>query len=177
MAETFFNSSDIYRSLETAKLLSKCGTSFPEDSTVCQVESLPQALETIGGSLLDAVPHSTWDRTFVHAFRQSRQVLQKREGVLTRLFFGNKLRERQRRIQGLVAHSINQSPFASKLTKIDRKLVVSHLAEMLNVVSLVLDAKCAAEWPLLIKATDCAFRGYLPVDFEGTVEPRRVLVY
>lgn len=177
MTATFSNGEDVLALLETANLVSRCGETYPEDTTVSRVESLQQALQTISGSLLDAVPHSNWDKELTGAFRECRRALSRQRGLFGRFFFGNSIRERRKRIEDLVERRIRQSPFASKLTAADRVIVVSHLAEMLNVVSLVLNAKRTAEWPLLIKAADCALNGYLPVDFEGTVELRRVLVY
>jgi hypothetical protein len=174
---TCSNGGEMLTLLVTANLVSRCGEPCPEDTTVRQVESLQQALQTITGSQLDAVPHSNWDKAFTRAFRECRQALSRQCGLFGRLFFGNSIRKRRMRIEDLVERLIRQSPLASKLAAADQVVVVSHLAEMLNVVSLVLDAKRTAEWPLIIKAADYALKGYLPVDFERTVESQQVLVY
>lgn len=163
--------------LEKANLLSRCGEPLPKDTTVARIASLQQALQTISGSLLDAVPRSNWDKAFTRAFRECRRTLRRQHGIWERLLLQKSIRERSEKIEDLTERRVRQSAFARKLTASDSAIVVLHLTEMLNVVSLILDAKRTVEWPLLVRAADSALNGYLPVDLEGTVEPCRVLVY
>lgn len=163
--------------IEVADLLARCGEPYPDDPAVSRVESLDNALEIIAGSQLDATPHSNWDKTLTTAFRESRRALKQQKGMMAALFISNPLRERERSIRDLVGRRVQEAKLSAKLKSADKTIVASHLTGLLNVASLVLDANRRSDWPLLIKAADCALRGYLPVDFVGEGNTQRVLVY
>jgi hypothetical protein len=168
---------DILSQIKGANLLTLCGGPYPDDPAVSRVESLDKALDIMIGTQLDAVPYSNWDRTLTAAFRESRGALKQRKGMLAGFFLGNPLRERERSIRELVEQRIEETKLSAKLKPAERISLASHLTELFEVASLILDVNRRAAWPLVIKATDFALQGYLPVDFAGEGQAQRVLVY
>jgi len=169
--------SDILALLGKADLLLQCGGPYPQDPAVLPVESLPQALKIISGSLFDAVPNSNLDKTLHRAFHTSYRTLKHTQGFLARLRFGNVIRTRKRQIAKMIESRMAHATIASQLTATDRIIIVSHLSELLNVVSLILDSNHNADWQLLIKAASFTLDGYLPVDLLEADKLQRIQLY
>lgn len=171
------SSSELLARFESANLLAKCGGPYPDESGIVSLPTLSDAIDIIGGSQLDAIAHSQWDRQGVSARRQATAILRKQEGIHSWLFAPRRLAERERFYQNQTMEKVEVWKNKAGVPDIEGRVVNEHLAILFFTASLVLDAGLSFAWPLILEATRFALWGYLPVDFsvEGGLE--RVIIF